>query len=74
MRILIVKVKPLSRASKLVELPDGSFTASLKAAPIDGRANAELIDLVAQHIGCTKSQVSIRTGASARTKRVAVVC
>jgi hypothetical protein len=74
MRILIIKVKPQSGSSKLVELPDGSFAASLNAAPVDGRANAELIGLVAQHLGCAKSQVSIRGGASARTKRVAVVC
>jgi uncharacterized protein YggU (UPF0235/DUF167 family) len=72
MRVLQIKVKPNARTSALDEGTDGTWTARLKSPPIDGRANAELIDLVARHLGCTKSAVEIRSGASGRLKLVRV--
>lgn len=65
---LRVKVKPNSRASTLTQEPDGSWLARLKAAPVDGRANEELISLVADHFRCRKADVLIKSGASARLK------
>ncbi len=70
--ILRVKVKPGARASALVEQPDGSWLAQLKSPPVDGKANAELIALVAAHFGLRKAQVRIRSGAGARLKLVEV--
>lgn len=69
---LQVKVKPRSRASAFVQLPDGSWLAQLKAAPVDGKANLELVALVAQHFRCRKAAVVIKTGASARTKLIQI--
>jgi uncharacterized protein YggU (UPF0235/DUF167 family) len=42
MRILQIKVKPGARQSSLAEQPDGSWLASLKSPPVDGKANMEL--------------------------------
>jgi uncharacterized protein (TIGR00251 family) len=70
--ILRVKVKPNARVSMLTQEPDGSWLAKLKAAPVDGRANDELISLVAEHFHCRKSDVIIKTGASARQKVLAI--
>lgn len=39
---------------------------------MDGKANAELIELVAAHFQCRKSAISIKSGASARLKLVEV--
>jgi uncharacterized protein YggU (UPF0235/DUF167 family) len=39
---------------------------------VDGKANAELIALVAKHFGCTRSCVSIVSGATARVKLVRI--
>jgi uncharacterized protein YggU (UPF0235/DUF167 family) len=72
MRVIQVKVKPRSRVSALEQAEDGTFVARLRSAPVDGKANAELIELVARHYGCSKSAVSIKSGASSRTKRVAI--
>ena len=72
MPILQVKAKPNSRVSQLSLQADGTWLAQLKAAPVDGKANAELIALVAAHFGCRKSQVDIRSGAGSPFKRVAV--
>jgi uncharacterized protein (TIGR00251 family) len=72
MTTIQVKVKPRARVSRLTALPDGSYQAELKSPPVDGKANAELIALVAAHFGRPKSAVSIKSGASSRSKRVEV--
>lgn len=72
MPVIQVKVKPLARTSALTALPDGTFAATLKSPPVDGKANAELVGLVAGHFGVAKSAVRIKTGAGARMKRVEV--
>ena len=69
-RILQVKVRPGARTSSLEEQPDGSWRAELRAPPVDGKANAELIALVAKRFGLRKAQVTIRSGASGRMKLV----
>ena len=72
MPILLVKAKPNARISSLTQLDDGTWLAQLKSPPVDGKANAELIGLVAKQFGCTKSAVSIRTGAGSKLKRVEI--
>lgn len=69
---LRVKVKPNARASSLEEAVDGIWQARLKAPPVDGKANAELIALIAGRFGCRKSAVTIKSGASARLKLVQI--
>jgi uncharacterized protein YggU (UPF0235/DUF167 family) len=68
--IIEVKVKPNARASALLAAGDGTFVAQLRSAPVDGKANEELIALVARHFGCRRAAVSIKSGASARLKRL----
>lgn len=65
-----VKVKPNAKQSALEKQADGSWKASIKAPPVDGKANAELIQLLAKEFGCSKSQVDIIRGESARLKTV----
>jgi uncharacterized protein (TIGR00251 family) len=72
MRTLRLKVKPGSREDELIEMPDGSWLARVKAPPVDGKANAAVIALVAQHFGLRKAQVHIKSGASGRQKLVQV--
>ncbi len=72
MPILQVKAKPNSRVSMLSQQADGTWLAQLKSPPVDGKANAELIELVAKQFGCAKSSVSVKSGAGSRYKRVEV--
>lgn len=69
---IVVKVKPNARVSTLEIGTDGQWLAQLKSPPVDGKANAELIGLVARHFGCAKSRVAIDSGASGRIKRVSI--
>ena len=71
-RIIQVKVTPRARESSLTQAADGTWVAKLKSPPVDGKANAELIALVAEQFGCKKAAVSIKAGASGRMKLVRI--
>lgn len=71
-RILQIKVKPSSRTSLLEQNDDGTWLAHIKSPPVDGKANDELIALVAKHFGRRKSEVSIKSGGSSRIKLVQI--
>jgi hypothetical protein len=53
-------------------MPDGTWVATLKSSPVDGKANEELIALVAERLHCRRSAVRITSGAAGRTKLVRV--
>jgi uncharacterized protein (TIGR00251 family) len=73
LKTIQVKVKPNARVSALEEVVGGgSWLAQLKSPPVDGKANKELIALIARHFGCPKSAVSIKSGASGRMKLVKI--
>ena len=55
--LLRVRVKPNARASSLHQAPDGTWQAQLKSPPVEGKANEELISLVADHFRCRKADV-----------------
>jgi len=70
--VITVRAKPLSPVSSLAREADGLWVARLRSAPVDGKANAELVGLVAKHFGCAKSSVAVVSGSSARLKRVKI--
>ena len=72
MATIRVKVRPNARASLLAQQGDGTWVAHVKAAPVDGKANDELVALVAKHFGRRKAQVSVKHGAGARMKLISI--
>lgn len=70
--ILQIKVKPQAKTSSLEQLADGTWVAKLKSPPVDGKANEELIALVAKHFRCRKADVNIKIGATGRMKLVRI--
>ena len=72
MPVIQVKVRPRSRVSSLVKNADGTFLAQLKSPPVDGKANAELLALIAKHFQVSRSAVAVKSGAGARLKLVAI--
>jgi uncharacterized protein (TIGR00251 family) len=67
-----VKVKPNARVSTLERSSDGVWLARLQSPPVDGKANAELVGLIADQFGCRKADVTIRSGAGGRMKLVRI--
>lgn len=72
MKKLQVRVKPDSRISELEELNDGTWLARVKAPPVDGKANAELVALIARHFKLRKSRVTVSSGMSGRLKLIRI--
>ncbi len=70
-RIIQIKARPNARVS-LLEERDGIWQAQLKSPPADGRANAELVALVAKYFGCPKAGVTIKSGGAGRFKLVRI--
>ncbi len=67
-----VKVKPNSKHQKIEEGNDSSLTVSLKSPPVDGKANQELIEILAKKFRVAKSQIVIKSGLSSRNKLVEI--
>jgi uncharacterized protein (TIGR00251 family) len=65
-----VKVKPNSKQQSIIEEEDGSLTVHLKSPPVDGKANKELVELLAKKFAVPKSHITIRVGLSGRNKVV----
>lgn len=70
---LTVHVRPRAgRTAFLGRRADRSLEVALRAAPEGGKANAELVALIARALGVPRSAVTILRGAAARTKLVRV--
>lgn len=69
---LRVLVKPQSRKAGLLGLHAGSLKIAVKAPPLEGRANQDLIEVLADLLGCARSQLTVEQGASSRNKLVSV--
>jgi uncharacterized protein len=72
MRTIQVKVKPNARVSGVEESSDDLWLVRVKSPPIDGKANEELVALIAQHFNVRKAQISIKSGTSGRLKVVQI--
>jgi uncharacterized protein YggU (UPF0235/DUF167 family) len=70
--VISVRAKPRSSVSALKQESSGNWVARLRSSPVDGKANAELIALVAEHFGCARSCVAVISGATARLKLVRI--
>jgi uncharacterized protein (TIGR00251 family) len=66
-----VKVKPNAKVSQLIEAEDGSLIAQLRSPPVEGKANAELIQL-AEKFQVSRSQVRIYSGQRSRVKYIEI--
>jgi uncharacterized protein (TIGR00251 family) len=70
----MVQAKPRAKRTAIlgVRSEDRVLEVALAAPPVDGAANAALIEALASALGLPKSQVRIARGNSARRKLVAV--
>ena len=70
--LITIRVVPRSGRSGFAGTRDGAVLVRLNAAPVDGAANAELVELIAEAIGVPKRAVSIASGVKSRSKKVSV--
>lgn len=70
---ITVKVKPNSKQSKITQNDEGIWMINLKSPPVDGKANQELITLLAKQFKVKKSQVIIKLGLSSKNKVIEII-
>lgn len=63
-----VKVKPGAKKDEIRELEDGTLQVSVKAPPVDGKANEAVVALLASYFGIKQREIALVHGACARKK------
>ena len=69
---IIVKAKPGARENKVEKVDEANYIVHIKEPPIDGRANAALIKLLAEYFDISPSLIEIVSGYMARVKVVEI--
>lgn len=68
---LTVRVQPNAKQNKIVE-ETGRFKVFLTAPPVEGKANAALIEFLAEHFKTRRSRIRIIKGERSRDKVVEI--
>jgi len=68
--LLDVWVQPRASRSELAGRHGEQLRIRLQAPPVDGRANAALVDFIAREFGLPRAQVVIEHGLAGRDKRL----
>ena len=66
--LLAVHVQPNAKTTAAAGEHDGALKIRLAAPPLDGRANAALMDWVARACGLAKRDVTLKSGDASRRK------
>jgi uncharacterized protein (TIGR00251 family) len=69
---LTVRVAPKASRSRVLGLADGALKVAVAAPPEDGKANAALIETLAEALGVPRRDVVLASGAASRRKLVDV--
>ena len=67
-----VRVIPRASKSEIVGEQDGTLKVRLKAPPVNGAANEELVRLLAREFGVAKRQIDLLSGQASKNKRVRI--
>jgi|EndMetStandDraft_9_1072997.scaffolds.fasta_scaffold498377_1 uncharacterized protein (TIGR00251 family) len=70
--ILQVKVIPNSRKSCLESFQGDVLKVRIKAPPINGKANAELIEFLSEVLRLSKTKIRILSGQTSRLKKLEI--
>ncbi len=67
--ILTAHIKTRSRINELVWLDEDTVKISITAVPEKGKANAAIIELIAEELGVSKTSIELVRGATATIKQ-----
>lgn len=67
-----IKTKPGSKVNSLEYQSDGLYLLRIKALPIDGKANEQLVSYLSELLGIRKNQVQIKSGHTSPFKTIAL--
>lgn len=67
-----VLVQPRASRAKVGPVHDGRLKVAVTSPPVDGEANAAVIELLAKTLGIARGAVEVIAGASSRRKTIKV--
>jgi uncharacterized protein (TIGR00251 family) len=70
--VIDVRVQPRASRSEIAGTLGDRLRVRLQAPPVDGRANAALVQFLAETFGVPRGAVTIEQGFSGRDKRVRI--
>ena len=68
--ILNVKAQPRSSRAGIDGLLGDAVKVRIRCAPVDGKANKELVETLADEFGLPKSSVVFKSGETSKQKRI----
>lgn len=71
--VLNVKAQPRSSKAGLDGLLGDAVKVKIRCAPVDGKANKELVETLADAFDLPKSRVVFKSGETSKTKRILLV-
>ena len=72
MTTIVFHVQPRAKKTELVGWHGDAIKVRLKAPPVDGAANEELVRFVTERLGVPRSAVRIVSGRTSRRKRLSL--
>ncbi len=70
---LVVKVIPNSSQNEVIgTMSDGALKVKVTTAPVDGKANDQLIELLSKYFHCPKNTITIVSGKTSKRKIVSI--
>ncbi len=72
MKQIIAEVRPNCKLLKIEQITDSVYKIHLTAPATEGKANKQLIEVLAKYFSVAKSTISIKAGKSARTKVIII--
>ena len=70
--LLHVRVMPRSKKNEVMDLGQNRLRVKVVSPPVDGRANAELIESLARYYDRPRSSITIKKGKASRDKVVEI--
>jgi uncharacterized protein (TIGR00251 family) len=67
-----ILVQPRASRAKIGPMHDGRIKIAVTAPPVDGEANAAVIDLFARRLGIARGDIAVVAGASSRRKTLRI--
>lgn len=68
--IVSVRAQPRSSRPGLDSIVGDAVKVRIKSAPVDGKANKELVETLADEFGLAKSSVVFKSGETSKQKRI----
>jgi hypothetical protein len=71
--LLTVHLKPNAKQNRIAKkLDETTYVVEVTAAPVEGKANRALIELLAEHFDVPKTSIEFKRGATTRIKQLEI--